>query len=150
MREVQKAPHHHLIVSDEVRQLEALHQALWDEYSHHRLLPQVWVMTGKVTGKKRSQIKQEIIDAPAAIVFATVAKEGLDIPAIDRIYLPFPTRNPKKVQQWIGRGTRMFEGKDDTLIFDFHDIKCGVLKAQFRNRRFQCYDQLDIEVRLDA
>ena len=141
--------HHHLIVSDEVRHLEALMNVLDDEYSHTFELPPVFVMTGRVKGEKRAQMKQEIIAAEEAIIFATVAKEGLDIPAVDRIYLPFPTRNAAKVQQWIGRGTRTKEGKQDTVIFDFLDIECGVLKQQFRNRRFKCYDKLNIEVRLD-
>jgi len=156
MREVHKGKHHHLIVSDEVRHLEALQETLDKQYGHisakykhSKGLPPVWVLTGRVRGEKRAQMKQEIIDAPAAIVFATVAKEGIDIPAIDRIYLPFPTRSAPKVQQWIGRGTRTLEGKSSTLIYDFFDVNCGVLKQQFRNRRFQCYDKLDIEVRLE-
>lgn len=154
VRESLKGNHHHLIVSDEVRHLEALRDVLETEYGHTRefaaALPPVFVMTGRVKGEKRAQIKAEIINSPAAIVFATVAKEGLDIPAIDRIYLPFPTRSAPKVQQWIGRGTRTSEGKSGTLIYDFFDVNCGVLKQQFRNRRFQCYDKLDIEVRLEA
>ena len=137
-------PHHHLIVSDEIRQLEAL--AVTVDATLHGL--PCFVMTGKVTGKRRVDIKAEIESVPACIIFATVAKEGMDIPAVDRIYLPFPTKNPKKVQQWIGRGTRVAEGKESTVIYDFFDINCGVLKQQFRSRRFGCYDKLDIKVDL--
>lgn len=145
---VQGGDHHHLIVSDEIRQLDALYTVLLGNHSHAQGLPPVFVMTGKVTGKKREQIKREISQAPAAIVFATVAKEGLDIPKIDRIYMPFPVSNAKKTQQWIGRGTRMAEGKADTWIFDFFDVNIPLLKKQFRSRRFGCYDKLGIEVLL--
>jgi len=148
LRQIYDGEHHHLIVSDEIRQLDALREALYYKTLLIKDLPEIFTMTGQVTGKKRVEIKAAIEAAPAAIIFATVAKEGLDIPAIDRIYLPFPTKNPKKVQQWIGRGTRTAEGKEDTLILDFFDINVGVLKSQFRSRRFGCYDKLDIEVRL--
>jgi superfamily II DNA or RNA helicase len=145
---VQGGDHHHLIVSDEIRQLDALYTVLLSNHSHAGGLPPVFVMTGKVKGQKREEIKREISRAPAAIVFATVAKEGLDIPKVDRIYMPFPVSNAKKTQQWIGRGTRMAEGKRDTWIFDFFDVNIPILKKQFRSRRFGCYDKLGIEVRL--
>ena len=139
-----RAPHHHLIVSDEVRQLEAIESAVV------ATLPGIpmFVMTGAVKGKKRAEMKAEIESLPECIVFATVAKEGMDVPAIDRIYLPFPTGNGKKVQQWIGRGTRIFEGKTDIVVFDFFDINVGVLKHQFRGRRTGCYYPLNFEVDL--
>jgi len=150
MHEITKGKHHHLIVSDQVKHLEEIMAVFEREYGHSRLVPPIWVLTGKVRGEKRAQMREEIIHAPAAVVFATVAKEGIDLPPVDRIYLPFPTRSAPKVQQWIGRGTRTAVGKTDTLIYDFFDHHCGVLKQQFKNRRQQCYNKLDIEVRIDA
>ena len=139
-----RQPHHHLIVSDEIRHLEALEEAIV------ATLPAIpmFVMTGRVKGQKRAEMKAEIERLPECIVLATVAKEGLDIPAVDRIYLPFPSGNGKKVQQWIGRGTRISEGKEDIVVFDFFDINVGVLKAQFRKRRTGCYYPLGMEVDL--
>jgi superfamily II DNA or RNA helicase len=136
--------HHHLIVSDEVQHLMELMSAV------EATLPSVpiYLMTGGVKGKEREQIKRQYEQDGEAIMLATVAKEGLDIPCIDRIYLPFPVNNPTKVQQWIGRGTRMSGDKRDTLIFDFFDHNVDVFRKQFRSRRFKCYDKLDIEVKL--
>jgi superfamily II DNA or RNA helicase len=111
-------------------------------------IPGVYVMTGQVKGAKRAEMKAEIERAASAIIFATVAKEGLDIPPVDRIYLPFPESNPKATQQKIGRGTRIHEGKVDTVVFDFFDILIDVFRKQFRNRRFKCYDQMNMEVDL--
>jgi len=146
--EVVAGPHHHLIVCDEIRQLEALYTLLLSTHPHSEGLPGVYVMTGRVKGKERVRIKAEIEAAPEAIVFATVAKEGLDIPAVDRIYLPSPSGNPKVTQQKIGRGTRIHEGKLDIIVFDFFDILVDIFRKQFRKRRFQCYDQLGLEVDL--
>jgi superfamily II DNA or RNA helicase len=146
--QVRTGDHHHLIVSNEIRQLDALYTILLSTLSHAEGLPAVYVMTGKVRGQKRAQIKAEIEAASSAIIFATVAKEGLDIPPVDRIYLPFPESNAKATQQKIGRGTRMHEGKTDTIVFDFFDVLIEVFRKQFRNRRFKCYDQMNMEVDL--
>ena len=148
MSEVAKGPHHHLIVSDEVRHLRALEAALSQCMAPTDGMPQVHVLIGKVKGKEREEIKARIASADSSITFATVAKEGMDIPVLDRIYLPFPVKNAAKVQQWIGRGTRIAEGKDDIIIFDFFDYLMDVFKQQFRSRRFKCYDKLGLEVDL--
>ena len=137
-------PHHHLVVSDEVQHLKALEEAVIATLPS---LP-MYVMTGQVKGKERVRIKAEIEAAPACIIFATVAKEGLDIPAVDRLYMPFPVNNPAKTQQWIGRGTRIHEGKTDIVVYDFFDINVDVFRKQFRSRRFKCYDKLQLEVDL--
>ena len=142
--EVNSGPHHHLIVVDEIRHLEALYTTLLGRHTHANGLPGVFVMTGQIKGKRREEIKAEIEAAPEAILFATVAKEGMDIPAIDRIYLPSPNGNAKVTQQKIGRGTRTFEGKEDIIVFDFFDILIDVYRRQFRSRRFKCYDKLGL------
>jgi superfamily II DNA or RNA helicase len=148
--EVLSGAHHHLIVSNEIKQLDILYTNLLGHHSHAEGLPPVFVLTGKVKGKERARLKAEIESVPEAIIFATVAKEGLDIPPVDRIYLPFPESNPKAVQQKIGRGTRIHEGKVDTIVFDFFDILIEVFRKQFRRRRFQCYDQMHMEVDLGS
>ena len=151
LRQINTGEHHHLIVSNEVKHLEALLQTLVDESTASlSAIPEVYVMTGQVKGEKRAAMKAEIERAASAIIFATVAKEGLDIPPVDRIYLPFPESNPKATQQKIGRGTRIHEGKVDTIVFDFFDILIEVFRKQFRRRRFQCYDQMHMEVDLGS
>jgi superfamily II DNA or RNA helicase len=148
--EVVAGPHHHLIICDEIRQLDALYTMLLSHHPHTEGLPGAYVMTGRVKGQERVRIKAEIEAAKEAIIFATVAKEGMDIPAVDRIYLPSPSGNPKVTQQKIGRGTRIHEGKADIIVFDFFDVLVDIFRKQFRKRRFQCYDQLGLEVDLGS
>ena len=56
----------------------------------------------------------------ARILFATyqLAKEGLDIPRLDRLVLATPTRNKVIVQQSIGRIQRPAPGKTEALVLD--------------------------------
>lgn len=145
--QAQSGPHHHLIVSSEVRHLELLHE-MYDRFRWPKGLEPLptYVLTGKVTGKKREQMVAQIKAEEECVVFATVAKEGLDIPIIDRVYLPFPTGNHKVAQQIIGRGTRVAEGKHDFVVVDFLDELVPVFKRQFRDRRVKLYTPKGFEV----
>lgn len=73
----------------------------------------------------------------ARILFATyqLAKEGLDIPCLDRLVLATPTRNKVIVQQSIGRIQRPAPGKTGALVIDLVDEKTPQLLVQYKQRR---------------
>ena len=73
----------------------------------------------------------------ARILFATyqLAKEGLDIPCLDRLVLVTPTRNKVIVQQSIGRIQRPAPGKTEALVIDLVDEKTPQLLVQHKQRR---------------
>ena len=73
----------------------------------------------------------------ARILFATyqLAKEGLDIPCLDRLVLATPTRNKVIVQQSIGRIQRPAPGKTEALVIDLVDEKTPQLLVQHKQRR---------------
>lgn len=147
MEQVKTGPHHHLIVSDEVRHLDAIYTVLLGNWTHvEDNVPPVFVLTGRVNGKKRKTLIEEIEQQESAIILATVAKEGMDIPKIDRVYLPFPSASAPNTKQKVGRATRVAEGKTDSIVFDFLDVNVRKLKQQFRNRRFGFYDKADLDV----
>lgn len=134
--------HTQLIVTDQTTQIENLLDLIpRDEWPMER----VFTLTGKDKGKKRQQIIDLIENGEEAIIFSTIAGEALDIPVIDRVHLPFPGRNPRKTEQNIGRGTRVHDGKIDSIIFDYVD-PVPVLGRQFLERRWKCYDPLGLKV----
>ena len=51
-----------------------------------------------------------------------IAREGLDIPRLDRLFLIAPTKNKAALIQSTGRIERTFEGKDECIVYDFVDI----------------------------
>jgi superfamily II DNA or RNA helicase/HKD family nuclease len=53
------------------------------------------------------------------IVTCDLFNEGVDIPAVNTILLLRPTQSPVLFQQQIGRGLRLFKGKDACLVLDF-------------------------------
>lgn len=56
------------------------------------------------------------------IASVTMVAEGYDYPAIDAIVAMRPTRSPVLYAQLIGRGLRLFPGKENCLFLDYGEI----------------------------
>ena len=74
-----------------------------------------------------------------------LAKEGLDIPRADRLYLVQPVRDKVAVEQAVGRIMRPAPGKTDTLVYDFIDDKVPTCRSQYAARR-RVYKQLNTNI----
>lgn len=147
LSQVKTGPHIHLVISDWVTHLETL--MIFYSRAAKRMgieIPPTFLVTGKTPRARRKKMIEEVKRLDNAVLFSTVAKEGLDIPYTDRIYLPFPGAQPAATEQKIGRGTRAREGKGETLIFDFADVNVKPLRKAFKNRRVKVYDKLGLEV----
>lgn len=83
-------------------------------------------------------------------LFATyqLAKEGLDIPRADRLFLASPVRDSVIVQQSAGRIMRPAPDKADALIYDFVDRAVPVCRSQYTARR-RVYRALKCSIRPD-
>jgi len=90
-----------------------------------------------VGGKKKAQLEES---AKAKVIFATVqyASEGLDIPALDTLFLTTPISD---VEQAVGRILRPFEGKKDPIVVDFRDDSIPMFEAMGR-KRDRYYDRV--------
>ncbi|WP_372651609.1 DEAD/DEAH box helicase [Halobacteriovorax sp.] len=85
------------------------------------------IVTGETVDFERDQIisdfKKEKIKF---LVNVSVLTTGFDAPHVDLIALLRPTESISLYQQIIGRGLRLFEGKEDCLILDYtgqgHDL----------------------------
>lgn len=96
----------------------------------------VAVIHGKMSKKARQEILGKMNQGELDVLFAVdIAKEGLDIPRLDRLFLVAGGRNEAELEQKIGRIQRTFPGKRDAVVFDFVDEKIGVLRAQYWARR---------------
>ncbi|KAF9401800.1 hypothetical protein BGZ94_005094, partial [Podila epigama] len=59
------------------------------------------------------------------IVNCGILTEGTDIPVIDSIVMARPTKSNVLFQQMLGRGMRLYPGKEDCLVLDFVDVVRG-------------------------
>jgi superfamily II DNA or RNA helicase len=125
---------HTLVLSKRLEHLDNI-QALLEEneyqYPIHRI-------TGKESSEERNRVVEYANSEPCCIL-STLADEALDIRRLDRLFLAFPQRNPGLIEQQVGRVSRFHHDKDEARVFDFHDIDCEPLNAQWHVRRNRVY-----------
>jgi superfamily II DNA or RNA helicase len=81
------------------------------------------------------------------ILFATfqMAKEGLDIPELDTLFLGTPNSSEITIEQSLGRIARSAEGKKTPMVIDILDGKIGICHALY-NKRMRVYNKMELEV----
>jgi len=114
--------HSILILSSRVEHLETLKNLLPQDMQTYAA-----VINGKMTSKKMKAYREEAIEQMRSgklkYLFATfsLAKEGLDVPRLDRLFLVTPESDYAVVTQSIGRIARTFDGKESPVAYDFVD-----------------------------
>lgn len=93
----------------------------------------VWTVIGDVDRDARQEIA-DAADEGGCVIFSTVAKEGTDIPRLDRLYMTWPLRRDLPVSQLCGRVERTHPAKEGAVIYDFADLQVPVLRSQFYSR----------------
>lgn len=104
-----------LVLSERLAHLTAMEMELREQWKDETdPLPTIGYYVGGMT--------EEALDVAAQkqVIFATrqFAEEGLDIPALDTLFLTTPMSD---VEQAVGRILRPFEGKKEPVVVDFRD-----------------------------
>lgn len=100
------------------------------------------VIHGKLAKGHRNKILEQMRQGELDILFAVeIAKEGLDVPRLDRLFLVAGGRNEAGIEQKIGRIQRTAPGKTDAVVFDFVDERIPPLRAQYW-ARYRVYKKL--------
>ncbi|MEN6350736.1 MAG: DEAD/DEAH box helicase family protein [Syntrophomonas sp.] len=134
--------HYSLILSDRIEHLTILKAMLEDKMPEAR----IEILTGQLPKKKREGIMEQARAREVDILLATnLAREGLDLPHLDRLFMVTPKRAPGATEQELGRIKRPCECKQDATVYDFWDINNPIFKAQFWKRR-AVYEKLGIKV----
>lgn len=133
-----------LILSDRLEQLELIMEHLPGEVRADAVM-----VSGKMTTKAakaaRAQAIEDMRSGAKKYLFATysLAKEGLDIPRLERLYLATPQKDYAVITQSIGRIARTCDGKRDPICYDFVDFGEYFVRAYKRRaavyRKGGCY-----------
>lgn len=93
-------------------------------------------MTSKRARLKREQAVEGMRSGRKDILFATfsLAKEGLDIPRLDRLFLISPQKDYAVITQSVGRIARVCTGKIDAVCYDYVD-DIQFCQNQYKRRR---------------
>lgn len=104
------------------------------------------IIHGRLNKKRRQEILEAMNRGEIEVLFAVdVAKEGLDIPRLNRLFLVGGGRNAAEIEQKVGRIQRPHSEKQDAKVFDFLDEKIGVLAAQYYARQ-KVYKRLGLKI----
>ena len=126
---LQVPAHSIILLSDRVSHLETIYNMI------HVLKNEVAILHGKVKKADREQILEDMRNGKKRVLLATysLAKEGLDVPCLDRLLLATPVKDYAIVVQSIGRIARVCDGKGTPVVYDYVD-DIGFLQGMWKKR----------------
>ena len=88
-------------------------------------------MTSKAKKVEREQAIEDMRTGRKRYLFATyaLAKEGLDIPRLDRLFLTTPQKDYAVIVQSVGRVARPFKDNQQPIVYDYVDNIRSLLKS---------------------
>lgn len=126
-----------LVLSREIKHLTFLYDALARNPAmvKHMLHGEVETVTGRLPRRQQHEFTGRLRDGSLRCILGTqIFEEGVDIPRLNRIILAYPGTDITVLQK-VGRGTRKFDGKTETVVYDILDDLVRVLAKQFLKRR---------------
>lgn len=136
-----------LILSDRLNQLEAIRNLLPYEMQERSVY-----INGKMTNKTSKAERENGIEhmrtGEKKYLFGSykIAREGLDIPCLERLFMASPVKDPAVVEQSVGRIRRTSEGKTDTpVVYDFVDEDIGMCIGWYKKRR-SIYRKMGVDI----
>ena len=127
--------HSCLVLSERLNQLEAIRSMLPYEMQEESAF-----INGKMQSKTAKLARENSIEemrtGKKKYLFASysLAKEGLDVPRLDRLFLASPCKYSAIVTQAVGRVCRTAEGKEEPVVFDFVDRDIGFCQGAYKKR----------------
>ena len=131
---IENKEHYNLVLSDRLDQLRDIIESMPDYLKDDCVM-----IDGSMTSKKgkaqREQAIEDMRNGKKHFLFASyrLAKEGLDIPRLDRLHLATPQKDYAIIVQSVGRIARTFDGKDTPICYDYVD-NVGIFERMYKQR----------------
>ena len=141
----QNYEHSNLILSDRVAHLKELMSMVERQ-------DLCCIVDGSMTSKKgkeaRKQALEDMRNGNKKYLFATfsLAKEGLDIPVLDRLYLTTPHKDKAVIIQSVGRIARTSKEKGEPVCYDFVDANIDFCVNAYKKRKTS-YKKIDCTIK---
>lgn len=122
--------HSIILLSDRVEHLNIIYNMLAKPFKEYAV-----ILHGKVKKADRELALEEMRTKKKHILLATyqLAKEGLDVPCLDRLLFATPVKDYAIVVQSVGRIARVCEGKGTPVVYDYVD-DIGFLQGMWKKR----------------
>ncbi len=106
----------------------------------------VYLLYGDNSDKENSEIRKKLKEVPrdkSIILIATGQKigEGFDFPRLDTLMLAAPVSFAGRLEQYVGRLHRDYEGKKDVVVYDYIDAHIRVFENMY-SKRLRTYKRL--------
>lgn len=144
---IEEKGHSCIILSDRLEQLKTIRDLLPYEMQEKSVY-----INGKMTSKaakaEREQALEQMRTGEKKYLCASykLAREGLDIPCLERLFMASPVKDPAVVEQSVGRIRRTDENKNDIpVVYDFKDVNIGMCCGWYKKRR-TVYRKIDAEM----
>ncbi len=123
---------------------ETLRQLLDGKVQH------LFVLQGGRSTKEREVIRAALREVPEheSLVVIAIGKyigEGFNLPRLDVMLLAAPIAWEGNVEQYAGRLHRDYEGKAETVIYDYVDVHVQVLEKMY-HKRLRAYKKIGYEI----
>ena len=114
----------------------------------------VFIFYGDNTNKENDVIRKEMKKVPkdkSLILIATGQKigEGFDFPRLDTLMLAAPVSYEGRLEQYVGRLNRDYEGKKDVQVYDYIDSHIGVFDKMYL-KRLRTYKKIGFRIAGEA
>jgi superfamily II DNA or RNA helicase len=132
VKEVQKGEGVCLVLSDRKRHCETLVSLL--RYKHRIKAD---LLTGDLSNEQRQHVLHRVKTGQVLVVVATgqLVGEGFDCPDLTTLFLATPIRFSGRVLQYLGRVLRPAADKKSARVYDYVDVKVGVLRSAAKHRQ---------------
>ena len=113
----------------------------------------VFVFYGDNTNKENDMIRRQMKAIPnerSLILIATGSKigEGFDFPRLDTLILAAPVSYEGRLEQYVGRLNRDYEGKKDVRVYDYIDSHIKVFDDMYL-KRLRTYKKIGYRISND-
>jgi superfamily II DNA or RNA helicase len=110
----------------------------------------VFIFYGDNTNKENEGIRKRLKEVPhdkSLILVATGQKigEGFDYPRLDTLMLAVPVSYDGRLEQYVGRLNRDYEGKKDVIVYDYVDSHIRVFEKMYL-KRIRTYKKIGFRI----
>ena len=122
--------HSIILLSDRVEHLNIIYNMLAKPFQESAV-----IFNGNINKADRELALEQMRNKEKRILLATyqLAKEGLDVPCLDRLLLATPVKDYAIVVQSVGRIARVCDGKGTPVVYDYVD-DIGFLEGMWKKR----------------
>lgn len=110
----------------------------------------VFLLYGDNSDKENEKIRKELMEVPAEetmILVATGQKvgEGFDCPRLDTLMLAAPVSYQGRLEQYVGRLSRNYEGKTQVIVYDYIDSHIFQFDRMYL-KRLRTYKKIGFQI----